>query len=612
MLSRVNRPRRSLLTALATAAAACALPAGASAATGDITFRDCLTSNILVTSCTPVPGAVNNGAFQGINNSYAIAASKDGRSVYSVSRDSDAIARFDRDPATGALTYRGCLTSSTGVPNCTQIPGSSVNGDNSPFNDALGVTVSPDGGSVYVAGTSSDAVARLDRDPATGALSYRDCISSNSAVATCAKTPVPTANGNDSQINGLDSMVVSSDNRSLYVVAGSSDAVARFDRDLATGVLTFRDCITSDTNVAGCPKIPGATVAGTGTALSDASSLAITDDDRGLVVAGRESDSVAWFSRDTATGALTYRDCMTGNTATTACAKVPGAGVDGSFSGIDYPRTVTISPDGRSVYVVVQGSDGVMRFSRDPATGVLTYGDCVTSDMVNTRCLAIPGATANGGNSPLDAAWAGDVSPDGLSVYVTAGTGDALVGFDRATDTGVLTFRACLSSDTAVTGCAKTPGATAGGTNAPLDFAAGVVVPEGGNSVYASTVNSDSVVRFDREPAPSVQPPIDPPLEPPSNAFTIGDLVKNKRKGTAKLTVSVPGPGQLALDGKKVKESEQAPTAAGDATLKIKADGRPRKKLSRKGKLKITATVTFTPTGGSAASQGVKTKLVDR
>ncbi len=106
---------------------------------------------------------------------------------------------------------------------------------------------------------------------------------------------------------------------------------------------------------------------------------------------------------------------------------------------------------------------------------------------------------------------------------------------------------------------------------------------------------------------------------PPSNAFTLGKLKRNKKKGTAKLTVEVPGAGTLDLSGSGVKPqrpvvpgpvSNPKPVAGpGAVKLSIKATGKKKKSLKKKGKVKLKVKVTFTPTGGSAASQAKSVKL---
>ena len=89
-------------------------------------------------------------------------------------------------------------------------------------------------------------------------------------------------------------------------------------------------------------------------------------------------------------------------------------------------------------------------------------------------------------------------------------------------------------------------------------------------------------------------------------------MKKNKRKGTAKLTVNITGPGELELAGKGIKPaSEQAP-AAGTVKLSIKAKGNKQAKLNDKGKATVKPEVTYTPTGGTPSTEDKKIKLVKR
>jgi hypothetical protein len=120
-------------------------------------------------------------------------------------------------------------------------------------------------------------------------------------------------------------------------------------------------------------------------------------------------------------------------------------------------------------------------------------------------------------------------------------------------------------------------------------------------------------------PAPPLTPAAPPappaPPTPPSNAFPFGKLKLNKKNGTATLKVNVPGAGTLtAIDAKKkapkrIKKATVTAAAAGVATLKLKATGSGKKTLKEKGKLQFKALVTFTPTGGIAASQTRTGKL---
>jgi sugar lactone lactonase YvrE len=96
-----------------------------------------------------------------------------------------------------------------------------------------------------------------------------------------------------------------------------------------------------------------------------------------------------------------------------------------------------------------------------------------------------------------------------------------------------------------------------------------------------------------------------------SNEFTIGKAKRNKRNGTAKLPVVVPGAGELDLaKTKKVKADEETADAAGREKLRVRAKGKAKKKLNRKRKAKVKAQVTYTPTGGASNTESKKIKLV--
>jgi hypothetical protein len=105
-------------------------------------------------------------------------------------------------------------------------------------------------------------------------------------------------------------------------------------------------------------------------------------------------------------------------------------------------------------------------------------------------------------------------------------------------------------------------------------------------------------------------------LLPESNAIGIGTLIRNKKKGTAMLPVTVPGRGTLALSGKGVKalpaRASVATTTAGTVNLPIRAKGKAKKRLFATGKAKLRVSVTFTPTSDPAeppATQTTKLKL---
>lgn len=87
----------------------------------------------------------------------------------------------------------------------------------------------------------------------------------------------------------------------------------------------------------------------------------------------------------------------------------------------------------------------------------------------------------------------------------------------------------------------------------------------------------------------------------PTNTVTAGAIARNKKKGTATVTLTVPNPGQLTYIGTGVNVSGPAGVGApGDVQLTVRATGKKRKKLNRKGKVSVSFGTTFTPNFGAA------------
>jgi hypothetical protein len=145
--------------------------------------------------------------------------------------------------------------------------------------------------------------------------------------------------------------------------------------------------------------------------------------------------------------------------------------------------------------------------------------------------------------------------------------------------------------------------------------------PQGDRVAYQDASSNLEIVRTDGSaPIPlgfptgriawGVRPPVPPPPSLRSNLLSLGKLKRNLHNGTAKLSVTVPGPGTLTLTGKGLVSqpptgsartaAAKAIAAAGTVKLTIKAKGTKQAKLDRTGKVVVKAKVTFTPTGGVA------------
>lgn len=97
----------------------------------------------------------------------------------------------------------------------------------------------------------------------------------------------------------------------------------------------------------------------------------------------------------------------------------------------------------------------------------------------------------------------------------------------------------------------------------------------------------------------------------PDNGFTFGRVTLNRRKGTARLRVKLPGPGLLRLGGRNVGPDRFA-GGPGRAVLTVRATGRAERILKRRGRVTLKARVTFTPRFGKAETKTKTVRLVRR
>ena len=123
--------------------------------------------------------------------------------------------------------------------------------------------------------------------------------------------------------------------------------------------------------------------------------------------------------------------------------------------------------------------------------------------------------------------------------------------------------------------------------------------------------------------------PLPIPTSTPSSRIRKGKLTLNKKTGTGMLAVTVPGAGTLtAIDASKkiaiasgfarakrprkpalIKAAILHPAAAGTVRVPFRPTAAARKLLSEKGALAFRARLTFTPTGGTAATQVYRARL---
>src|SRR4051794_1027143 len=275
----------------------------------------------------------------------SIATSADGHSVYAVANDSSSLTVFRRAARTGAL--RIAAAGSSCVAGTAQ--GGCVIGRG--LRGAFDVVASRDGLNLYVA--AYDAIASFVRRSGTGAVVQPS--GSDGCVSATGAQGCAVGRG----LQGVSSVTASPDGRYVYATASVSGSIAIFSRDPRTGVL--RQLAGTD----GCVNETGSEGCSSGRALAGAFSIAIAPDGRYAYVASQARDAVALFSRDPGTGTLSQLP------GTDACLSEGGAYGCTTARGLLSPNSLTVSADGRNLYVAASGAGAVSAYDRDEATGAL-------------------------------------------------------------------------------------------------------------------------------------------------------------------------------------------------------------------------------------------------
>ena len=232
------------------------------------------------------------------------------------------------------------------------------------------------------------------------------------------------------------------------------------------------------------------------------------------------------------------------------------------------------------------------------ATGSVSYRGCISSDSDVAGCSQIAGASAGGTGTGLDFLQSVAVSADGRSVYTASRFGGALARFDRNPSTGAVAYAGCISSDSDVAGCTQIPGASAGATDTGLESLESVAVSANGRSVYAASDGGGALARFDRER--------------PSNVIGFGKAKRNRKRGTARLPVKVPGAGRLVLTGKGLKRVVRTPEGPRTVPMLVAAKRRAAKRLRKRGRIVVQARIIFSPVGNDPRTVVRKLKLIRR
>jgi 6-phosphogluconolactonase (cycloisomerase 2 family) len=335
---------------------------------------------------------VQNLAIPELRGITCVALSRDGKFAYTAAGQVSGIAIFKRDSETGQLTLGDVLkdpavvapqrvrlsaddqyvtVSDPQVGSVTIFKRDAVNGG---LTKAAGVSaglpgvtdanLSPDDHFLYAATYADLRVFKFEGD--TPALIQRE------------KT--------EDVLKKLRPFVMSPDGHWLYTVAEVSGTIAVFHRNETTGELERAQMLNS---------VQDAIVG-----LRGAFRLALSDDGKHLYVSAGRNQGVQ---------AISAFEVQVDGTLILLQQFINGAD---DFSEFEGGNEISVSPDGKWAFATATLSDRLFRFSRDPATGKLTF---ITSQQVGT--FLAPGAAAVAFSPDSKFVYVGDQGENVIEVY---------------------------------------------------------------------------------------------------------------------------------------------------------------------------------------------------
>ncbi len=197
---------------------------------------------------------------------------------------------------------------------------------------------------------------------------------------------------------GATDAAVTPDGGQVIATAELDDSLAVFARDPATGELNPTQVLVNDVDAVG---------------LDEPSAVTVSPDGAHVYATAAESDSLVTFSRDEASGELTFVEAIFHAT--------------GGVLGLQGVDDVILSPAGDNVYTSTSLVSEIAVFARDEATGELDFLQVLKNN--------VGGVFGLGGVKSIA------VSPDGLYVYGAGSINESLAIFARDPKTGELTFQ---------------------------------------------------------------------------------------------------------------------------------------------------------------------------
>jgi len=295
---------------------------------------------------------------------------------------------------------------------------------------------------------------------ADGKLSPKQCIEDTGGPEDCG----PSAAG----LAGAISIVLSPDGRFAYVAGFQDDAIVQLRRNRRTGKLAAAGC-TADESVGMCDR----TVDG----LEGVIDLGMSENGRHLYSVSNQDATLLHFRRNPRSGRLRLANCVD----SAGLAPVDNV-CEPSADGMRSPAGMTLGPEGRSLYIVGNVYDSMVRFALN-RSGKPRERECfedVPADAFDECPRDVEG---------LDGATDVVVSPNGRSLHVAAFTEEAISSFRRNRRTGALGYRGCVEdNDTSSAECGRR-------TNALRNVSTLGASPDG-RFLYAGSTNEATIASF--------------------------------------------------------------------------------------------------------------------
>jgi DNA-binding beta-propeller fold protein YncE len=589
---------------------------------GALTYAGCI-SNTGTAVCThPSGGNPFGGAWE-------VAVSADGTNVILVSIDQSSVSWFNRS-ANGSISFSGCIADNAHA-GCVD-PSSG----NEPLENPRGVAVSSDGKSLYVAAMTGSSVSRFawSAPPATGDRVYW----TNNIGNTISFTNLDGSGGGDLAISGTTpyephGVAIDSAAGRIYWADYGDNKISYANLDGSGGgnLVTTGATVFGPVGVAIDPgagriywanqlggKISFANLDGSGG--GDINTTGATIGQPHGVAIDRAADRIYWANYSAGKISFANLDGSGGGDINTAGATVTqpnGVAIDAAAgriywanraAGISYAN-VNGSGGGGNLATTGATVDGPYGLSLDPTAGRVYWGN------YNANRLSYADLAGGGGGnlSTSGASPNGTVFP--IVLRTPSGTGAPAISGSSMVGSTLSCSQGSWAADLLGAFLYRAPqtfayqwnrdGTSIGGATTSSYAAAAA----GQYSCTVSASNRAGTVSQTSAPFAVSERAAPPP--PPSNSFSFGKVKVNKKKGTAKLIVKVPGPGKLVLSGKMVVKQSVTFEKAGNVKLLIKPKGGPKKKLANVGRAKVKVNVAYTPAGGSKRTKSKTIQLVN-